>query len=141
MKEVELNAGLNPNIPSPDKGVIDHKEIDGLDVFVIRNGEPLGSNSVVTIPWAAAAVRDGKYIHALSIEREDLRMIARYTGESVKKLFEEYGTKDYLLEPRLMMYYGGESENLGAVNINQSEESIKNYLFETLLETLDSIDE
>lgn len=139
--EVELSADLNQNIPSPEMGVIEKRVVDGVEVRFIRNGEPVGRNSVIRIPWAVAGLRDGKYVYALSIEREDLREIARYTGLSVKKLLEEYSVKDYLLEPRLMMYYKGQEENLGAVNINQSEESIKSYLYEALLETLDLIDE
>lgn len=140
-EEVELSAALNQNIPSPDKGVTERREIEGVDVRFIRNGEPLGANSVVQIPWAVAAIKDGKYIYALSVEREDLRAISYYSGVPVKKLLEEYGTKDYLLDARLMMYYGGECENIGAVNINQSGESIQSYLLEALLETLDLIDD
>lgn len=134
-----LDASLNQNIPSPDKGVFRKESVEGVEIRFIRDGVPLGANSVVAIPMAVAALKDGKYIYALSVEREDLRQISRLSGIAVKTLSSEYGVKGYLLDANLVMYMDGEAENLGLFNLEQSEESITDYLLEALLESLDLI--
>lgn len=141
IEDIVLNAEINQNIPSPDRGVIDIRFVEGVEIRIIKDGVPLGANSVVAIPWAVAAIRDGKYICALSVEREDLRIISLFSGIAVKTLAAEYGVKGYLLDANLMLYMNGELENLGVFNIEQGEESIKAFLYESLLETLDLIDE
>ncbi len=140
-EDIVLNAEINQNIPSPDRGVVDTRSVEGVEIRLIKDGVPLGANSVVAIPWAVAAIRDGKYICALSVEREDLRMISLFSGIAVKTLAAEYGIKGYLLDANLILYMNGELENLGVFNIEQGEESIKAFLYESLLETLDLIDE
>lgn len=140
-EDIVLNAEINQNIPSPDRGVVDTRSVEGVEIRLIKDGVPLGANSVVAISWAVAAIRDGKYICALSVEREDLRMISLFSGIAVKTLAAEYGIKGYLLDANLILYMNGELENLGVFNIEQGEESIKAFLYESLLETLDLIDE
>lgn len=140
-EDIVLNVEINQNIPSPDRGVVDTRSVEGVEIRLIKDGVPLGANSVVAIPWAVAAIRDGKYICALSVEREDLRMISLFSGIAVKTLAAEYGIKGYLLDANLILYMNGELENLGVFNIEQGEESIKAFLYESLLETLDLIDE
>ncbi len=140
-EDIVLSAEVNQNIPSPEKGVVFKRIVEGVEVRLIKDGVPLGANSVVAIPWAAVAIKDGKYIYALSVEREDLRMISLFSGIAVKTLSSEYDVKGYLLEASLMMYMNGEAENLGVFNIEQGEESIKAFLYDSLLESLDIIDE
>lgn len=140
-EDIVLNAEINQNIPSPVRGVMDTRSVEGVEIRLIKDGVPLGANSVVAIPWAAAAIRNGKYVCALSVEREDLRMISLFSGIAVKTLEAEYGVRGYLLDANLMLYMNGELENLGVFNIEQDEESIKAFLYESLLETLDLIDE
>lgn len=136
-----LTPDISQNIPHPDKGVIEKRKVEEIEIRLIKDGVPSGFNSVVTIPWALCALRDGKYIFAVSIEREDLREISHMTGMSVKTLLSEYGVKNYLLEPVLVMYGGGEREELGRFTLPLDEEGVKRYLFEALLEALDLVEE
>lgn len=139
--KTELTDSLNQNIPSPGKGVVETRIEDGIEIRIIRNGVPMGCNSVVVIPWAVAAVIDGKYRYAVSIERGDLRAISSFSGIPVKTLSDEYGVKGHLLEPKLVLYGDGEYEDMGAVNIEMGDESIKSFLVDTLLENLSPDDE
>lgn len=136
-----LTPDISQNIPNPDKGVIEKRNVEGIEIRLIKDGVPSGFNSVVTIPWALCALRDGMYIFAVSVEREDLREISRMTGMSVKTLLSEYGVKNYLLEPVLVMYGGGEREELGRFTLPLDEEGVKRYLNEALLDALDLIEE
>lgn len=136
-----LTPDISQNIPHPDKGVIEKRNVEEIEIRLIKDGVPSGFNSVVTIPWALCALRDGKYIFAVSIEREDLREISHMTGMSVKTLLSEYGVRNYLLDPVLVMYGGGEREELGRFTLSSDEEGVKRYLFEALLEALDLVEE
>ena len=138
--EKELSSSLSQNIPSPDKGVVEIRKVEGTEIRIIKNGAPLGYNSVVSIPYAVAAFRGEKYIYGFSIERDDLRAISHFSGIPVKTLSEEYGVKGYLSEPRGVIYYEDEVENIGVINLSQSEESIITFLYQTALESLDLID-
>lgn len=138
--EKELSSSLSQDLPSPDKGVIERRKVEDTEIRIIKNGIPIGFNSVVSIPYAVVAIRNGKYVFAFSVEREDLRAISRFSGIAVKTLSEEYGVKGYLLEPRGVIYYEDEIENIGVINLSQDEESIKNYLYQTAAEVLDLID-
>ncbi len=138
--EKELSAVLSQDIPDPDKGVVATKRVEDVEIRIIRNGIPIGFNSVVSIPYAVVALKRGRYVFAFSIEREDLRAISSFSGIRVKTLSEEYGIKGYLLEPKGVIYYNEEVENIGLINLEQGEESIKNYLYQTALEVLDLID-
>ncbi len=136
-----LTPDISQNIPRPDKGVIGKRTVEGIEIRLLKNGVPSGFNSVVTIPWALCALRDGKYIFAVSVEREDLREISRMTGMSVKTLLSEYGVKNYLLDPVLVMYGEGEREELGRFTLPLDEDGVKKYLNEALLEALDLIED
>ncbi len=138
--EKELSSSLSQNIPSPDKGVVEIRNVEGTEIRIIKNGVPLGYNSVVSIPYAVAAIKNGKYIYVFAVERDDLRAISHFSGVAVKTLSEEYGVKGYLLEPRGVIYYQDEVENIGVINLSQSEDSIIAFLYETALESLDLID-
>lgn len=136
-----LTPSISQNIPNPDKGVIETRYVEGIEIRLIKDGVPFGFNSVVTIPWALCALRDGKYIFAVSIEREDLREISHMTGTSVKTLLSEYGVKNYLLYPVLVMYGGGEREEIGRFPFTLDPDSVISYLNETLLDALDLIED
>ncbi len=136
-----LTPDISQNIPRPDNGVIEKRTVEGIEIRLLKNGVPSGFNSVVTIPWALCALRDGKYIFAVSVEREDLREISRMTGMSVKTLLSEYGVKNYLLDPVLVMYGEGEREELGRFTLPLDEDGVKKYLNEALLEALDLIED
>ena len=139
--EETLSPSISQNIPSPDRGVREIRTVEGIEIRYIENGVPSGFNSVVTIPYALAAVRDGKYIFCVSIEREDLREISRMTGTAVKTLSEEYGVRGYLLDPTVVMYGEGEREEIGRFPLSFDRDTVKAYLNETLLDTLDLIEE
>ncbi len=136
-----LTPDISQNIPHPEKGVIGKRNVEEIEIRLIRDGVPSGFNSVVTIPWALCALRNGKYIFAVSIEREDLREIARMTGMSVKTLLVEYGVKNYLLPPTVVMYGGGVREEIGRFTLPLEEEGVRRYLNEALLDALDLIEE
>ncbi len=138
--EKELSASLSQDLPNPEVGVIETRIVEDTQIRIIKNGIPIGFNSVVAIPYAVVALREGKYVFAFSIEREDLRTISSYSGIRVKTLSEEYGVKGYLLDPNGVIYYNDEVENIGLINLEQGEESIKNYLYQTALEVLDLFD-
>ncbi len=139
--KIELTDLMNQNFPSPDKGVIETRVIGDNEIRIIKNGVPMGYNSVVALPWAALAIRNGEYCCAAIIEREDLRAISSFSGIPVKTLSEEYAVKGYLLDPKLVIYSGNEYEDIGVVNIEMDEESIKNFLVDTLLENMELDDE
>ncbi len=136
-----LSASVSQNIPDPEKGVRETRYVEGIEIRYIENGVPSGFNSVVTIPYALVALRDGKYIFAVSIEREDLREMSRLTGTAVKTLSEEYGVRGYLLDPVVVMYGEGEKEEIGRFPLSFDRDTVKAYLNETLLDTLDLIEE
>ena len=136
-----LTPDISQNIPRTDRGVIEKRNVERIEIRFIKDGVPSGFNSVVTIPWALCALRDGRYIFAVSIEREDLREISHMTGMSVKTLLSEYGVKNYLLDPVLVMYGGGEREDLGRFSLPLDEEGVKRYLNEALLDALDLVEE
>ena len=136
-----LDASINSNIPNPGKGVVETKTVEGIEIRFLRSAEPLGFNSVFVLPYAVAALRDGKYICAAAIEREDLRALSGMLGVSLKSLQEDYGTKGYLLDPQVTIHGGGTSETLGRYTLSMDEETVKAYLYETILDVLDIVDE
>lgn len=136
-----LTASVNPNIPDPGKGIVETRNVEGIEIRFLRNAESVGFNSVVVLPYAVVALRNGEYIAAAAVEREDLRELSHMTGVSLKTLQSEYGVKGYLLDPRVSLYGGGTSETLGRLTLSLDEESVKAFLYETVLDMLDIIDE
>ncbi len=136
-----LTASINSNIPNPCKGVVETKTVEGVEIRFLRSAEPIGFNSIFVLPYAVAALRAGKYICAASIEREDLRALAAMLGVSLKSLQEDFGTKGHLMEPQVTLHGGGTSETLGRYTLSMDEETVKAYLYETILDVLDIVDE
>ncbi len=136
-----LSSSVSQNIPSPEEGIVKTVLSDGIEIRIIRGGIPLGQNSAVMIEWAACALREGDYIASVSVERDDLRIISRMTGTSLKTLEKEYGVRGYLLCPRVVLYGEGKAENLGTVSLPCGEEDIRSYLLETILDMLGEAEE
>lgn len=136
-----ITAELSPNIPDPEKAVIKTYHAEGLEIRLIRNGVPISDKSIVTIPWAMAVLYNGEYLYAISLERDDLRILSSFTGESVKELQADYGVRGFFTEPHVSMYGDDQHDDLGSYTDGKDDESIKAYLLDAVLDSFDIVED
>lgn len=134
---IELSASLSQDLPSPDFGVISKEKYGDFEIRLIRNGKAQGENSVKAVMWASCALKNGKYVCSVALEALDLRILSSFTGISCKTLQEEYGTKGFLGGMEIVVFGNGEVEELGYYGGDKTEEGIKAYLMESILDSLD----
>ena len=122
-----------PTIPNPDSAVVRVYTAGGLEMRYHRNAELMGSDVVIA--------SHGRYIFAVSIERDDLRTMSPMIGIPLRELQEEYGVKGFYGEPKISLYGEGEKESLGVYQGVNDEEEIIRFLLSVALDTVDEIAE
>lgn len=130
-----------PNAPRTDKGIVKRFDLEGLEVAFHKNAIPSGSESVVSIGYAMTVKDDGEYIYAISLEREDLRILASMLGISVKELQSDYGTKSFYGSYKIVMYGNDRKEDIGAYPGEMEESAILNYFLEAVYDSFDTVED
>ena len=137
----ELDFYRFPNIPMPEKGVIKRYELEGMELHFIKNALPKNPQSVVSITYAMTVENDGEYIYAISLEKEDLRVLSSMLGVSVKELQQDYGTKGFFGQEHVVMYGDGRREDLGPYSGAIDEEAILNYFLDAIYDSFDTVED
>lgn len=133
---------LSPNIVDSKRGRIKQWKCEDLDFYLIRDGFPLGENSIVQVPYALCVEKDDKLIFSIQIEREDLRILSSMTGESLRELQSDYGVKGFLSKETVSMYGDDKRESLGSFDFQSfSNEAIVDYLLDAALDSLECEEE
>ncbi len=130
-----------PTIPNPDSAVVRVYTAGGLEMRYHRNAELMGSDVVIASPYSLTVHFNGRYIFAVSIERDDLRTMSPMIGIPLRELQEEYGVKGFYGEPKISLYGEGEKESLGVYQGVNDEEEIIRFLLSVALDTVDEIAE
>ena len=130
---------LSPNIADKGKNRIRTWKCGDVTLVLLKDAIPLGEDSIVRIPWALVAEAEGEAVYSVQIEREDLRILSYLTGESLRTLQEDYGTKGFLGESQCVMYGGGMRESIGPFSLKEEEE-IVSYLLDAALDSLDLVE-
>lgn len=130
-----------PNAPRTDKGIVKRFTLEGMELAFHKNGIPSGQDSVVSIGYALTVKDDGEYIYAISLEREDLRVLASMLGISVKELQADYGTKSFYGSYRIVMYGNDRKEDIGAYPGEMDEAAILSYFLEAVYDSFDTIED
>lgn len=136
-----ITAELSPNIPDPEKSVLKTFRAEGLEIRLIKNGIPISDKSIVVIPWAMAVLYEGEYIYAISLEKEDLRILASFTGESLKDLQADYGVRGFYTSLRVSMYGDDLHEDIGPYTDGKGDQEVENYLMDAVLDSFDVIED
>ncbi|MGN1164708.1 MAG: hypothetical protein ACI4S4_07900 [Candidatus Ornithospirochaeta sp.] len=134
-----IGRSLSPNIADGSRNRTKTWKCEDVVLVLLKNAIPLGEDSIVSIPWALLAQKDGETIYSVQIEREDLRILSYLTGESLRSLQEDYGTKGFLASSQCVMYGGGMRENIGPFTLEGEEESVS-YLIDAALDSLDLVE-
>lgn len=137
----ELDFYRFPNIPMTDKGVIKRFKLEGMDLHFIKNAIPRNPQSVVSITYAMTVENDGEYIYAISLEKEDLRVLSSMLGVSVKELQQDYGTKGFFGQEHVVMYGDGRREDIGPYSGAMDEESVLKYFLDAIYDSFDTIED
>lgn len=140
-KECESIVGSFPTIPDENSAVAKRYQVGDLEVRYHRNGEAIGSDVMIAIPYSLSVHWNGKYIFAVSIERDDLRAISPMIGVPLRELQEEYGVKGFYGDPKVSLYGNGEKESLGDYQGMNKEEEIIDFLLSVVLDTFDELAE
>ncbi len=139
--DAESIVGTFPTVPDPDSAVVRVYTAGGLEMRYHRNAELLGSDVVIAAPYSLTVHYDGRYVFAVSIERDDLRAISPLIGVPLRELQEEYGVKGFYGEPKISLYGDGEKESLGVYQGMNDEEEIIRFLLSVALDSLDELAE
>ncbi len=140
-RETDSIIGTFPTIPDPDSAVVRVYKAADLEMRYHRNAELMGSDVVIYTPYSITVHYQGRYIFAVSIERDDLRAMAPMIGVPLRELQEEYGVKGFYGEPKVSLYGGEEKESLGTYQGMNDEEEIIRFLLSAALDSLDEIAE
>lgn len=130
-----------PNIPTPNKGVIKRFKLEGMELSFMRNAIPQNPQSVVSISYSMIVENEGDMLYAISLEKEDLRVLSSMLGVSVKELQQDYGTKGFFGPDHIVMYGDERREDLGLYAGEKSEEAILNYFLEAVYDSFDSAED
>ena len=136
-----LEKRISPDIADPEKNVRGRWMAEGVELVLLKNAIPMGEDSIVYIPWAMVAKEDGRPVFSIQLEKEDLRILSSLTGESLRSLQEDYGTRSFYSALRVNMYGNGFRESLGTYGGSEREEDVVSYLLEAALDTLDIVEE
>ena len=136
-----LEKRISPDIADPEKNVRGRWMAEGVELILLKNAIPMGEDSIVYIPWAMVAKEDGRPVFSIQLEKEDLRILSSLTGESLRSLQEDYGTRGFYSATRVNMYGNGCRESLGSYGGREKEEDVVSYLLEATLDTLDIVEE
>ena len=136
-----LEKRISPDIADPEKNVRGRWMAEGVELILLKNAIPMGEDSIVYIPWAMVAKEDGRPVFSIQLEKEDLRILSSLTGESLRSLQEDYGTRGFYGALRVNMYGNGCRESLGSYGGSEREEDVVSYLLEAALDILDIVEE
>ena len=137
----ELDFHRFPNIPALGKGVIRRFRLEGMDLCFMRNPIPMNPQSVVSISYAMKVENDGEYLYAISLEKEDLRVLSSMLGIPVKELQMDYSTKGFFGPEHIVMYGDERRDDLGPYSGAKDEESILNYFLEAVYDSFDTAED
>ena len=130
-----------PTLPLADSAVARTYRAGDLEIRYHRNPVLSGSSAMIAAPYAMTVHHDGRYLFAVSIERDDLRAMAPMIGIPLRELQEEYGVKGFYGEPKVSLYGSGEKESLGAYQGLNDEKEIVDFLLSVVLDTFDELAE
>lgn len=144
-------------LPNPNDGWLLGEAYRCGDAFCILQKRPacISGDDLVAIEWAASILRKKahapKKIHkpmdayelvlSISIDQEDLRALADTSGTDLRELQEEYGTKGYFGPLHCKVYSADEYEDLGVYEGANTLEDVRQFLLDTVCDTLDILDE
>lgn len=112
-----------------------------VDIRLLSCPQTYSLEDLIYVQCALVASVNGKDKVCVSLELENLRAISVKSGESLRSLQKDYGTKGYLVSPRIMVYAAGEREDYGNYADALSEDELVPLLLDILLDVIDSGDD
>ena len=130
-----------PTVPLADSAVVRRYKAGELEIRYHRGAELTGDDVVIYSPYSMTVHYGGRYLFAVSIERDDLRTMAPMMGVPLKELQAEYGVKGFYGDPMITLYGNGEKESLGRYQGENREDEIISFLLSAVLDTFDEVAE
>lgn len=144
-------------LPNPEDGWIPGETYRCQDALCVLQRQPtcVSRDDLIAIDWSAsvfkkrpavkhkqASFRDTyELVLSVSIEREDLRALSEASSTDLRELQEEYGTKGYFSSSRCKVYAAEAYEDLGPCESSSRLEDVRQFLLDTVCDTLDIVAE
>ncbi len=130
-----------PSLPGEGVNIVRRFTAGDIDILFEKMPPSASGEDIVYIHYSLIAKHGGDTVCVVSLESIDLRSLASSTGESVKEIQREYGTRGFLSPARLVIYGNGEKEEMEGLSVELRDEYVLPYMMDYLLDALDCADE
>lgn len=140
-RETAASIPSFPTIPMEDSAVVRRYRAGDLEIRYHRGPELAGDDIMIIAPYSMTVHCGGRYLFAVSIERDDLRAMSPMMGIPLRELQSEYGVKGFYGSPMVTLYGNGDKESLGRYQGENDEEEIIRFLLSVVLDSFDEVEE
>lgn len=111
-------------------------------VYLLRNPRIYSEENPISIMYSFMLYnKENDLVFVLSVERINLREMSFMLGVPYRELQEEYNTKGQFAEPRIILYSSDSKEDYGAYTESLKEEFFFPFLWDIILDAIDSPDD
>ncbi|MGH4038707.1 MAG: hypothetical protein ACRQFF_12795 [Sphaerochaeta sp.] len=143
-KDIKVMDSLTfHSAPDETSGIIktEQYKVGPYVVKMLKNPLTKSRETLTDIMYSLVVLKDNQLILAVNMERDDYRGLAESFHCSVKSLQEENNTRSYFGPVKCVLYTADEKEDQGIYEGGMDIMTLRLFMMEIALDTLDCIDE